>query len=69
MSTNKEIEELLKELKDWQKCAEDLVDYAHEFVHQTSLWQGYDRYDRQIKTAEDAIEAYVKLKNKSNQNT
>ncbi len=49
-------------LKQWEKCAEDLVDYAHDFVHQTSLWQGYDRYDRQIKAAEDAIEVYMKLK-------
>jgi hypothetical protein len=57
---------LLQEERDaWKKCAEDLVDYAHEFVHQLSLWgKGYDRYDKQISQAEDAIEEFIRLKNK-----
>lgn len=59
----KENEELLAKLKAWEECADNLIDYAHEFVQQLSAWgKGYDRHDRQIKTAEDAIEAYNKLK-------
>lgn len=56
---------LLEErLKAWEKCADDLVDYAHEFVAHLSAWgKGYDRYDKDIKKAEDAIEQYYKLKN------
>jgi predicted transcriptional regulator len=62
------IDKQREEIKNWEKCAEDLVDYAHEFVHQLSLWgKGYDRNDRQIKQAEDAIEEYLKLKNKNTQ--
>lgn len=58
---------LLQEERDaWKKCAEDLVDYAHEFVHQLSLWgKGYDRYDKQISQAEDAIEEFIRLKNEN----
>jgi len=55
---------LQEQIDAWEKCAEDLVDYAHEFVHQLSLWgKGYDRNDRQIKKAEDAIEKFNQLKN------
>jgi hypothetical protein len=32
------IKELQAKLEAWEKCAENLVDYAHEFVHQLSLW-------------------------------
>lgn len=55
---------LLQEKIDaWQKCAEDLVDYVHEFVAHLSAWgKGYDRNDREIKKAEDAIEKYYQLK-------
>ena len=50
-------------IKAWEKCAEDLVEYAHEFVAHLSTWgKGYDRNDKQIKMAEDAIEVYNKLK-------
>jgi hypothetical protein len=56
----------LVELDEWKKCAEDLVDYAHEFVAHLSAWgKGYDRHDKQIKQAEDAIEMYVNLKNRN----
>lgn len=52
-----------EKLKQWEKCADDLIDYAHEFVEQLSLWgKGYDKYDKQIKAAEDAIEQYNNLK-------
>ena len=52
-----------EKIKAWEKCADDLIDYAHEFVEHLSSWgKGYDRYDKQIKAAEDAIEAYIKLK-------
>jgi predicted transcriptional regulator len=62
------IDKQREDIKNWEKCAEALVDYAHEFVHQLSLWgKGYDRNDRQIKHAEDAIEEYLKLKNKNTQ--
>jgi hypothetical protein len=55
-----------KQTNDWEKCADDLVDYAHEFVAHLSLWgKGYDRYDKDIKKAEDAIEEYLRLKNES----
>ena len=41
----------------WEACADNLVDYAHEFVANLSTWgKGYDRYDKDIKKAEDAIE-------------
>jgi hypothetical protein len=34
-------------------------------VQNLSAWgKGYDRYDKDIKQAEDAIEVYFKLKNK-----
>lgn len=57
---------LLEKLKAWENCADNLIDYAHEFVAQLSLWgKGYDRNDRQIKQAEDAIEEYNKLKNEN----
>jgi hypothetical protein len=58
----------VSEKEQWEACADGLIDYAHEFVHQLSLWgKGYDRNDRQIKHAEDAIEEYLKLKNKNTQ--
>jgi hypothetical protein len=60
------IDKQREDIKNWEKCAEALVDYAHEFVHQLSLWgKGYNRNDRQIKQAEDAIAEYLKLKNKT----
>lgn len=50
--------------EQWEACADNLVDYAHEFVANLSTWgKGYDRYDKDIKKAEDAIEEYKKLKN------
>jgi hypothetical protein len=64
-----ETKELSDKLEAWEKCAENLVDYAHEFVHQLSLWgKGYDRNDKQIKLAEDAIEEYNRLKNETKPN-
>ena len=64
-----ETKELYDKLEAWEKCAENLVDYAHEFVHQLSLWgKGYDRNDKQIKLAEDAIEEYNRLKNETKPN-
>ena len=63
------IKELQAKLEAWEKCAEALVEYAHEFVHQLSLWgKGYDRNDKQIKLAEDAIEQYNRLKNETKPN-
>lgn len=48
----------------WEACADNLIDYAHEFVAHLSLWgKGYGRYDKDIKLAEDAIEVYNRLKN------
>jgi hypothetical protein len=59
-------EKLERERDEWKKCAEDLVDYAHDFVSHLSTWKGYDRWhDKQIKQAEDAIEVYVNLKNRN----
>ena len=50
----------------WEECADNLVDYAHEFVAHLSTWgKGYDRYDKDIKQAEDAIEEYKRLKNET----
>ena len=55
--------QLGEEIDDWEACADNLVDYAHEFVQNLSAWgKGYDRNDKQIKLAEDAIEAYYRLK-------
>lgn len=63
------IKELQAKLEAWEKCADDLIDYAHEFVHQLSLWgKGYDHNDRQIKLAEDAIAEYIRLKNETKPN-
>lgn len=60
----KEVEELHDKIRAWEKCADDLVDYAHEFVAHLSTWgKGYNRYDKDIMRAEDAIEAHHKLKN------
>jgi len=50
---------------DWEKCADNLVDYAHEFVAHLSTWEGYNRHNKDIKKAEDAIEQYHKLKNET----
>lgn len=62
----KELAEYTQKAEDWEECAENLVDYAHEFVAHLSLWgKGYDRYDKDIKQAEDAIEVFNKLKNES----
>ena len=64
-----EIKELSNKLRDWEQCADNLVDYAHDFVQNLSAWgKGYDRNDRQIKQAEDAIEQYKNLKNGTIQN-
>ena len=53
-----------KKIDAWEACADNLVDYAHEFVQNLSTWgKGYDRYNKDIKKAEDAIEQYNKLKN------
>jgi hypothetical protein len=50
-------------IKAWEACAENLVDYAHAHVDYLSCWsKGYDRNDKQIKQAEDAIEEYIKIK-------
>ena len=60
----REVEELHAKIRAWEECADNLVDYAHEFLAQLSSWgKGYARYDKEIKQAEDAIEAHHKLKN------
>lgn len=60
----KENDDLYAKLKAWEACADNLVDYAHEFVANLSLWgKGCKRYDQEIKQAEDAIEEYLRLKN------
>jgi hypothetical protein len=62
----KELAEYTQKVEAWEKCADDLVDYAHEFVAHLSLWgKGYDRYDKDISKAEDAIEEYLRLKNET----
>jgi hypothetical protein len=62
----KELAECTQKVQAWEKCADDLVDYAHEFVSHLSTWgKGYDRHDRHIKQAEDAIEIYTNLKNET----
>jgi hypothetical protein len=60
-------DDAIANFKAWEKCADDLIDYAHEFVADLSSWgKGYDRNDKQIKLAEDAIEEYNRLKNEQN---
>jgi hypothetical protein len=62
----KELAEYTQRVEAWEKCADDLVDYAHEFVSHLSTWgKNYGRYDREMKQAEDAIEQYLKLKNET----
>lgn len=57
------IDEQREKLKAWEACADNLIDYAHDFVAHLSLWgKGYNRYDQDIKQAEDAIEEYLRLK-------
>jgi hypothetical protein len=64
-----ETKELYDKLEAWEKCAEALVEYAHDFVAHLSTWgKGYDRNDRQIKLAEDAIAEYIRLKNETKPN-
>jgi hypothetical protein len=59
----KELAEYTQRVEDWEECADNLVDYAHEFVAHLSTWgKGYNRYDKDIKQAEDAIEQYNRLK-------
>ena len=58
-----------EKLKAWEACADNLIDYAHDFVAHLSTWgKGYDRNDRQIKLAEDAIAEYIRLKNETKPN-
>ena len=58
------IKNLEEELEKWKACADNLIDYAHEYVAHLSSWgKGYDRVDKEIKQAEDIIEEYLKLKN------
>jgi predicted RNase H-like nuclease (RuvC/YqgF family) len=65
----KELAEYTQKVEAWEKCAENLVDYAHDFVAHLSTWgKGYDRNDKQIKLAEDAIEEYNRLKNETKPN-
>jgi hypothetical protein len=60
------IDEQREKLKKWEACADNLIDYAHDFVAHLSAWgKGYDRNDKQIKLAEDAIEHYNRLKNET----
>jgi hypothetical protein len=60
----KENDELHAKLEAWKKCAENLVEYAYEYVEHLSSWgKGYERVDKEIKQAEDIIEEYLKLKN------
>ena len=62
----KELAQYTQRVEAWEKCADDLVDYAHEFVAHLSTWgKGYNRYDKDIKKAEDAIEEYLRLKNET----
>jgi hypothetical protein len=62
----KELAQYTQKVEAWEECAENLVDYAHEFVQNLSAWgKGYDRYDKDIKQAEDAIEVFYKLKNET----
>ena len=60
----KELAEYTQRVEAWEQCADNLVDYAHEFVAHLSTWgKGYDRYEKDIKKAEDAIEEHNRLKN------
>ena len=60
----RENDELHAKLEAWKACADNLIDYAHEYVAHLSSWgKGYDRVDKEIKQAEDIIEEYLKLKN------
>ena len=62
-----ETKELYDKLEAWEKCADDLIAYAHGFVNYLSARGiGYEEHDRYIKQAEDAIEAYNSLKNENN---
>jgi hypothetical protein len=61
---SKEQKELYVKLDAWEKCADNLVEYAREFTSHLSAWgKGYGRYDREIREAEESIATYNKLKN------
>lgn len=61
---SKEQQELYAKLDAWEKCADNLVEYAREFTSHLSAWgKGYGRYDREIREAEESIATYNKLKN------
>jgi hypothetical protein len=65
----KENDDLYAKLEAWKACADNLIDYAHDFVEHLSSWgKGYDRNDKQIKLAEDTIEQYNRLKNETQSN-
>ena len=62
----KEAAEECRLREKWEACADMLFEYAHEFVQNLSAWgKGYDRYDKDIKQAEDAIEEYNRLKSEA----
>lgn len=50
----------------WEQCADNLVDYAREFLQQLAWGKGYPKYDSEIRQAEDAIKEYERLKNEKN---
>jgi hypothetical protein len=62
----KEVEELYAKIREWQECADNLIDYAYDFLVDAEQFKGYERYDRQIQTVKKHIEEYKKLKNENN---
>jgi hypothetical protein len=62
----KEVEELYAKIREWEECADSLVDYAHDFLVDAEQYKGYERYDRQIQMVKNHIEEYKKLKNENN---
>jgi hypothetical protein len=57
---------LEKERDAWRNCADNLVDYAREFVANLETWgKGYGRYDREMQEAKSAILKYVELTEKA----
>ena len=62
----KEVEELYSKIREWEKCADYLVEYVHDFLVSKAWGKGYERYEKEIKQAEEAVQGYKKLKNENN---
>lgn len=58
-----EMARMERERDEAREVAENLVEYAHEFLVRLESWgKGYDRYEREMETIREAIAGCQKWK-------